>query len=133
LKTNGVVGQSGMTWDAVYPGTALNFTNGLPLEFGFRGNAALGASATTTSRGPILANYRVEIDGASVPPEPPLLSIEPGGDGNWQIVWDAPGFVLQGASDIAGPWLDFDPQPVSPLAIQPEGSSNGFYRLRFQP
>jgi hypothetical protein len=69
LKTNGVNALTGLTWTPRYAGTALNFTNGLPLEFGFQSDGALGATATTGTRGPILDNYRVEVSAAN-PPAP---------------------------------------------------------------
>jgi hypothetical protein len=39
------------------------------LEFGFQNDGALGATATTGTRGPILDNYRVEVSAAN-PPAP---------------------------------------------------------------
>jgi hypothetical protein len=75
LKTNGVVSQSDLTWDPIHPGTTVDFTNGLPLEFGFCDNAALGTTATSTSRGPILDNFLVEITAPAVPGnQPPVLA-----------------------------------------------------------
>jgi len=74
LKTNGVVALSGMTWTPKYAGTALNFTNSLPLEFGFQNDGALGATATTGNRGPILDNYRVEV-GVAADVTPPVVQI----------------------------------------------------------
>jgi hypothetical protein len=70
LKTNGVTALAGLTWTSKFAGTTLNFTNGLPIEFGFQCDGALGATATTGQRGPILDNYRVEVGalGDGIPP-----------------------------------------------------------------
>jgi hypothetical protein len=74
LKTNGAVALAGLSWTPVYAGTALNFINGLPLEFGIEDDAALGGTATSSSRGAILDNFRVEV-GAAGDGTPPVVQI----------------------------------------------------------
>jgi hypothetical protein len=130
VKTNGVVAQTGLTWQPRYAGTVLNFANGQPLEFGFRNEGSMGATATSTSRGPILDNYLVEVSGSITVPPAPLLSLTPAGSNSWQLSWDAPGFVLQQTTNVAGPWSSLVPPATSPYIFYPTGAA-GFYRLQW--
>jgi hypothetical protein len=131
LKTNGVNALAGLAWTSQYAGQAINFANGLPIEFGFRSTASLGASATSTLRGPQLDNFRVEITGLSVAaPAPPPLTLAPAGGGQWQLIWNAPGFELQNAPHAAGPWSDIVPPATSPHVISPTNAA-GYYRLEW--
>jgi hypothetical protein len=130
LKTNGVTAFAGLTWVAQTPGTTLNFTNGLPVGFGFRSDAALGASATSTLRGPQLDNFLVEISGVAA--LPPVLTVDSAGGGSLQITWNAPAYVLQAATNLTESWLDVTPSPASPFTVVPSNAA-GFYRLRQSP
>jgi hypothetical protein len=129
VKTNGVVAQTGLTWQPRYASTALNFSNGLPLEFGFRNEGSMGSTATSTSRGPILDNYLVEVNGTITPP-PPLLSLSPAGGNGWQLSWNAPGFVLQQSTNAAGSWSTLIPPPASPYILNPTGAA-AYFRLQW--
>jgi hypothetical protein len=129
MKTNGVVAHAGLSWTSQYAGAAPNFTNGLPIEFGFRNDSALGATATSTTRGPVLDNFLVVVQGWVPPPAPPLLSFS-AGDGNIQLSWEASDFRLQSAGQVAGPWADVEPQPASPFSVDPTNTA-GFFRLRW--
>jgi hypothetical protein len=129
MKTNGVVAHAGLSWTSQYAGEAPNFTNGLPIEFGFRNDSALGVTATSTTRGPVLDNFLVVVQGWVPPPAPPLLSFS-AGDGNIQLSWEASDFRLQSAGQVAGPWADVEPQPASPFSVDPTNTA-GFFRLRW--
>lgn len=56
----------------------------------------------------------------------PVLNIQSGG-GGVTITWNAPGFQLQRASNVAGPWTDVA-GATSPYSI-PASGSGWFYRL----
>jgi len=51
-------------------------------------------------------------------------------DGSWQLTWAAPGFVLDHALDIAGPWTNVAPEADSPFAL-PLNQAQEFFRLRW--
>jgi hypothetical protein len=130
LKTNGVAALTGLAWVPRYAGTALDFGGGPPLEFGFRISAALGAGATTTQRGPVLDNFLVEVAGVLAQPPPPELWLEAAGGGQWQLRWESPEFVLQTATNVAGPWTEVIPPAQSPHLIAPTNPA-AFYQLKW--
>jgi hypothetical protein len=130
MRTNGVIAFAGMTWVSQFAGTSPVFTNGAPLEFGFRNDSALGATATSTTRGPVLDNFLVEVSGWVTPPEPPLMSVSATGVGSFQIAWSGAGFVLQRSSKVNGPWTNIVPTAVSPYVVT-TGDSSEFFRLQW--
>jgi hypothetical protein len=48
--------------------------------------------------------------------------------GGPQLQWNAPGFVLQHALQIAGPWSSLLPQPASPYALSVTNAQE-YFRL----
>jgi hypothetical protein len=62
-------------------------------------------------------------------PTAPPLSWSPGG-GGWQLEWAAPGFVLQQALQLAGPWTNLVPMTTSPMMISTTNPET-YYRLRW--
>ncbi len=62
------------------------------------------------------------------PASPPLHLVA--NDGSWQLTWEAPGFVLDHALDIAGPWTNIAPEVDSPYAL-PLNQAQEFFRLRW--
>jgi hypothetical protein len=74
-------------------------------------------------------SFDFELLGNPVPPPPPPQSIFLGSfDGQLVIAWGDPGFVLQQANQISGPW---NPAAnLSPAVITPDpGTAQKFYRL----
>ena len=57
----------------------------------------------------------------------PTLTIQPVGT-QIQITW--PAGTLQEADEVTGPYVDMDPQPVSPYTFTPSGAQK-FFRVRF--
>jgi len=60
------------------------------------------------------------------PAEPPITLVSTGG--LTQLSWSAPGFLLQTAGLVTGPWLDLVPQPPSPYTISGTNPQT-FFRL----
>jgi hypothetical protein len=69
------------------------------------------------------------VDVTLLAPTPPPLSLVLTGGVN-QIVWTAPGFVLQQAGVLPGLWTNMAPQPMSPLVVVPTNSAS-YYRLHW--
>jgi hypothetical protein len=62
------------------------------------------------------------------PAQPPLTLVSTGGV--IQLSWSAPGFVLDYALQVTGPWTNLVPAPASPLTIDPT-NREAYYRLRW--
>jgi len=46
------------------------------------------------------------------------------------LIWSAPGFTLQQAAVVVGPWTNLVPQPASPFLITPTNPES-YFRLRW--
>jgi hypothetical protein len=64
-----------------------------------------------------------------VSPEPPSLSLVSTGS-QWQLEWTAPGFQLDHASQVTGPWTSIFPSPTSPYPISTT-NAEAYFRLRW--
>jgi hypothetical protein len=84
----------------------------------------------STTRGPVLANFLVEVSGTASVPAPPVMNLTPAGGGQFQISWSGTGFVMQSATNVAGPWTDLVPAPASPFMVNPTNMSS-YFRLRY--
>jgi hypothetical protein len=63
-----------------------------------------------------------------VAPTPPTLHLARLADGSLHLFWDAPNFILETATDLAGPWYHAGFGINS--HIFPPGQENQFFRLR---
>jgi hypothetical protein len=102
--------------------------NGGALQTGSVTNVTGGGVVALGNPPPSSTNDWVALVRAPLQSAPPTLTLA-GSPGNWQLLWSAPGFVLQAAPQLAGPWMSL-PLATSPHALAPTNSQE-FFRLRW--
>jgi len=100
---------------------------GEPYDFTMNG-LSLGAHTVTVVGEDTSANRgtnTVEIT-IVAPAAPPLTLINTSGSS--QLQWTAPGFLMQQAGIVTGPWTTLVPQPASPFVLTPTNPES-YFRL----